>query len=367
MGTCMRRRDFLWSVAGPVMASASAAGGLKARVAAALRKKLDALLLPSGGVVPVRGKAADALVAMAFEILYGETGEARYRRAAITLADRTLAAMRASAVGVLPIKEKGEADTMSGGPPALGWYASILGELYGRTGGRDADLLYVAGVLDRFAWNPEGWWPATVDVRNGRPLVPLEKPTQINKNAAMAMACASLGEAVAYLGPKPAERLCAKTRRSLENHILPAQEKDGFWHYGGTGRDPNNKDVLGYFVLTTELLIWLGKFAPAYRTEAFVTALAKAEEFAARHIAPITDPFHGPATSPYSSRSTPKHYDLAQDPKRGFALGVVLAHGGHLEQATKIIDYVLDYFPPADRGEIGAKCAHDAATMVRLL
>jgi hypothetical protein len=361
----MRRRDFLWTAATSLVAAP--APGLKARVAAALRRNLDALLLPSGDLAPVKGKAADALVAMSFDILHGATGEAKYRRAAITLADRTLAAMRATPVGILAIKEKGANNVMGGGPPALGWYASILGDLYRRIGGREKDLLYIAGVLDRYPWNPKGWWSATVDVRNGQAVMDLDKPSQINKNAAIAMACAVLGDAVSKLDGKLAESLRAKTRQNLESQIIPEQQSDGFWHYGGTGNDPNNKDVLGYFVLAIELLVWLGKFAPQYRTEAFKKCLAKAEQFAATSIAPITDPYHGVPAVRRTTRATPEHYNLEEEPKRGFALGVALVDGKYMEQATRIIDHVLQYFPPADRGEIGAKCTHDAATILTLL
>ena len=361
----LHRREFLSTLAATL--AAAPAPGLKAQTAAALRKHLDLLLAPDGAPVALKGKAADALTAMCFEILHGFGGDGRHRHAALTLADRVLRNMRAMPAGVLAIKEKGESHTMGGGPPALGWYASILGYLYHLAGGRDADLLYLAGVIDRYPWNPGGWWAHTVDVRDGRPIGPLDKPSQINKSAAIAMAAAALGEYAAPLDAKLSASLRAKTRTCLDRHIIPAQESDGYWHYSGEKQDPKNKDVLGYFVLSTELLIWLARFAPAYRDAALARAIAKAEEFASRNIAPVTDPFTGSGISRWTTPSTPAHYNVAEEPKRGFALGVVLVDGGYSEQAEKIVVRALDHFPYGDRGQEAAKCAHDLATIVSLL
>jgi hypothetical protein len=360
----MRRREFLGTLVGSL--AAALAADLKTPAAAALRKHLDLVLAPDGAPVALNGKAAEALTAMCFEILYGVSGDPAHRRVAMILADRVLHNMKAMPVGVLAIKEKGEAGTMGGGPPALGWYASILGYLYHRAG-READVVYLAGVLDRYPWNPGGWWPASVDVRDGRPLIPIEKPSQINKCAAMAMACGALGEYVQPLDAKVAASLRMKTAKCLTAHIIPAQESDGFWHYGGEARDPKNKDVLGYFVLSIELLIWLVHFAPSYRSATLDRAIAKAEEFAARNIAPVTDPFTGSSLSRWTTAATPAHYDIAEEPKRGFALGVALLHGGYREQAEKIIGYALDHLRYGNRGEEAAKCAHDLATIVTLL
>src|SRR5207244_3808504 len=160
-----------------------------------------------------------------FEMMNEASSEARYRRAALQLADRVLAAMKKMPVGVLAIKEKekpGE-KVMGGGPPALGWYAAALGHVYRRAGGRGDDILYVAGVLDRFAWNPKGWWAATVDVKDGHSPLPLDKPSPVNKNCGMALAAATLSEAVKGLDAKLSESLRAKTLRCLHEQIFPAQ------------------------------------------------------------------------------------------------------------------------------------------------
>ena len=44
--------------------------------------------------------------------------------------------------------------------------------------------------------------------------------------------------------------------------------------------DPKDKDVLGYFMLTTKELMDLAAFNPAYREEKLNAALQKAQAFA---------------------------------------------------------------------------------------
>lgn len=336
----------------------------RARLLAVLRKHLDALLLPDGTAVPIKGKDGAALTAMCFEQIHGVTGDLRYRRAAMQLADGVLASMKAMPAGVLAIKEKGQEGVLGGGPPAFGWYTAILGHIYGQAGRRDADIKYLAGVLDRFAWNPKGWWSAAVDVRDGRSVVGLDKPSPVNKNAAMVMACGALSECVAPLDRTLAGNLRAKARKCLHDQIVPAQQADGYWHYGLTERDPNNKDILGYFMLTTGLLIRLQKLAPSCWNPAVAASVRKAEGFAAKHIVPMTAPFTSAAVSPRTTPATPSRYDSRTEPKRGFQLAVLLAHGKYSEEAEKIINYALDCFPHGDRGQEGAKCANDAAAIL---
>ena len=103
---------------------------------------------------------------------------------------------------------------------------------------------------------------------------------------------------------------------------------------------------------------------PAFRIPG--KAIAKAEEFAAKNIAPNTDPFPGKAAQP-KTKSTPAHYDVAADPKRGYMLAVALAHGKFREQGPPILNYALDHFPYGDRGQTGAHCAHDAASILSVL
>jgi hypothetical protein len=354
------RREFLW-MAAAIPARAQTAD-LKVRMAAVLRKHLDSLLSPDGSVARLKGKAADGMMAACFEIAHETFGEARYHAAALQLADRVLAGMRKMPVGVLAIKEKDKPGdkVMGGGPPALGWYAAALGHVCNRP----EDLRYVAGVLDRFAWNPKGWWAATVDVKDGHSPLPMDKPSPVNKNAGMALACATLSEAAKDTDAQLAASLREKTLRCLHDHILPAQLPDGFWHYGLTGRDPNNKDVHGYFLLTTELLIALTEFAPSFRDAALEKAIAKAEAYAAKNIAPNTDPYTGKAAAPKTA-STPAHYDVAADPKRGYMLSVALVHGKYNDQAEKIAGNALDHFPSGDRGQDGAHCAYAMALCQR--
>ena len=60
--------------------------------------------------------------------------------------------------------------------------------------------------------------------------------------------------------------------------MIPAQEADGFWHYSLSEKDPKNKDILGYFMLTTQVLMELQHFNPAYREPKLDAALGKAQD-----------------------------------------------------------------------------------------
>jgi hypothetical protein len=338
----MTRRGLLWLAA--AAPARTAPQPLKGRIAAALRKQLDLIAPPSGEPGRVKGKDAAALLAMSFELVHGLEKRPHYRAAALTLAGRVLREMQAMPAGVLMIKEK-RGGAMGGGPPALGWYAGFLGYIFHRAGGRAADLQYLAGVLDRFPWNPEGWWSATVD-SSGRSIMPLDKPTPVNKNAGMAMACAMLSEFVRPFDAAISSRLRDKTVRCLERQIFPAQVADGSWHYGLTGRDPNNKDATGYFMLTAGLLIRLSLFAPTFRSPALDRALARAAEYAARTV--------------------PGRYDCGDDFKRFSALALLLWHGGRTAEAAKALECTLGHYPYEDRGQEGGKAAIDAATILLL-
>ena len=52
----------------------------------------------------------------------------------------------------------------------------------------------------------------------------------------------------------------------------------------------------------------------------------------------------GKAAQPKTKIDT-GHYDVADDPKRGYMLAVALAHGKFQEQGTPILNYALDHFP----------------------
>ena len=246
---------------------------------------------------------------------------------------------------LLPIKEKerGEKKFLGGGPPALGWYAACVAWVLHRAGGREADIEYVAQVVDRFPWNPDGWWANTIEAATGRPGVS-ERPTPVNKNASMVMAAAVLAETLPPAGAALAARLRAKGLSCLRRRILPAQMSDGFWHYGLTDNDPKNKDVLGYFLLSAGLLVRVRRLAPSFRDAALDAALDRAAQFAATRIA--------------------GRYDAATDPRRVFDLILLLADTGRTAQAARILDSAFDQFPYGNAGQDGARCACDLATLL---
>lgn len=343
---------------------------LDARVLAATTRHLDLLLEKPERIDNLKGKSADGMMALAFYLTFESTGKPAYRTAALRLADRILVDMRATKFGVMYIKEKtkenGE-EIGGGGPPAMGWYVSALAYVLHREGNRARDLSYVAGVLDRFPWSEEGWWAATIDVRTGQSKLPLTKPSPINKNMAMAMSAGIVAHAINAIDPALSSRLAAKARHCLERQIIPAQEKDGFWHYGLTGNDPNEKDVYGYFMLTTCLLLQWRELGGLGLELPFAAALQKAGDFACTTIAPITDPFHGTSPRTHASRGTPKHFDVADEPKRSFQLGVVLIGTRHYEEGTRIVDTALQHFPFGDRGQDAAQAACYSSLVSRLL
>ena len=297
----------------------------RARLLATTTKHLDLLLQRDGKVAELKGKSADGMTALAFQLVHESTGEPRYRKAALELADRIVKAMRATRHGVLFIKEKEKGDGESidgGGPPAFGWYVSAAAYILRQEAGREDDLRYLATVADKFPWNENGWGANTVDNATGVPKESMAKAGAVNKNAGMALAAAMLAVSVQGFDPTLAARLKAKSDKCVYGQIVPSQEPDGFWHYGLSGNDPKGKDVLGYFMLTTEALAKLQHFAPE-QPPAMNAALAKAFAFARTQIAPMTDPNKGPA-SVRTTAATPKQFTLSKDPKRGFTLGLVL-------------------------------------------
>ncbi|MCL4401522.1 MAG: hypothetical protein M1436_02490, partial [Acidobacteria bacterium] len=310
----------------------------QAKLLASASKHLDLLLDANGGKVPaLRTKAADSMTAFAYYLAYEMTGNQRYRVAAKDLADRIVTRMKATKFGVLYIKDKEKASgekVSGGGPPSFAWYIASAGYIYHKEGGHDADLKYIATVLDWFPWNEEGWWSADIDVNTGISKEPLTHPSPINKNAAMAMASAMLSEYVRNLDAPMSVRLKHKADRCIYNQIIPAQLPDGYWHYGLTGRDPGNKEILGYFMITADSLLQLQHFTASYKDEVFQRTLDKASHFALDCIAPMTDPNRGPACR-YSTPSTPEHIVLADDARRGFQLGFLLISTGAYEEGMK--------------------------------
>jgi len=341
----------------------------QAKLRATLNRHLRLLLSGDGSVASLKGKTAAGNSALTFYLMFEATGEQGLQKAAVALADQVLKDMRATKHGVLPIKEKDKPDgeiILGGGPPALGAYTAGIAHILHREGGRNNDLRYIATVLDRYPWNPNGWWASTIDVETGDPKLPLDKPSIINKSAAIAMAAGIVSSYVRDIDLELASRLKQKADKCIYSQIIPAQETDGFWHYNISGRDPKDKDVLGYFMLTTKELMTLQRFNPAYREGRLNAALAKAQVFALRCIAPMTEPNTGPACLSHSTPGTPSHYSLT-DPKRSFQLGGILLGAGHVEEGIKIMNAALERFPYGNTGQDGGHAAESSALILSAL
>ncbi|MBL9201446.1 MAG: hypothetical protein JNL39_13130 [Opitutaceae bacterium] len=358
---------FLASPAALPAADAPLPSDFKAKLQTSLTRHLNQLLRDDGSVAAMKGKTAEGNGALAFYLMAGITGEPKFRTVALALADQVLKDMRATKHGVLPIKEKdkpGGATIIGGGPPALGAYTTAVAYILHQEGGRADDLKYLATVIDRYPWNEEGWWASTIDVETGESKQPLTKPAIINKTAAIAMAAGIISGYVREIDPALAARLKRKADQCIYGQILPAQLADGFWHYSLKGTDPKDKDVLGYFMLTTKELMNLQRFNPAYREARLFAALRKAQAFALRHIAPMTDPNTGTSTSEHATRGTPKHYVVTEDLKRSFQLGLVLLGGGHTSEGIKIMTPALERFPFGNAGQEGAHAAEPTALLL---
>lgn len=336
----------------------------QSKLRAATLKHLDLLLSDDGSVGAMKGKTSAGQEAFAFYLIFERTGNPKYRAAAVALADRILKDMRATKFGVLPIKEKekpGGDTIMGGGPPAFGFYTSRVAYILAKEGGRNDDLKYVATAVDQYPWNEGGWWSADIDVKTGDSKVPLSKPSPINKTASVAMAAGIISELIKEIDPALSAKLKQKADKCIYSQVIPAQEADGFWHYSLSGKDPKNKDILGYFMLTTEVLMELQRFNAAYREPKLNEALHKAQDFALKCIAPMTDPFTGPPCRVHSTPSTPSHYSFADESKRGFELGIILLEAGHLEAGMAITDASVKHFPYGNAGEDGAHAAEPLA------
>jgi hypothetical protein len=336
----------------------------------ATTKHLNQLSTEDGKVADLKGKSAAADTALAYYLLFQRTGTSRYRPAAVALADSVLREMKATKLGVLPIKEKETPDgteIMGGGPPAFGEYVATLAYIYNGEDKREEDLKYLGQVVDQFAWNENGWWAADVDVTTGQSKAPLTKPSPINKNASMVLAAGVLAEYLRKIDPPLAKRLKSKADKCLYEKILPAQEGDGFWHYSLVGKDPKNKDILGYFMLTTQFLAELQFMAESYHDKRLSAAILNAGAFAVKQIVPITGPNHETPNSGHTTGHTPAHYDLAVERKRGFQLGVVLTASRHLKEAIPIIDATLPHFPTGKMGQDGAHAVCPSALVLQMM
>lgn len=346
---------------------ASVSSDVRAELLATLCGHLDRLLLPGGAVRPLKGKTAEGQEAFAFYVAFECTGNAAYRRAAIDLAGRVIQGMRATRFGILAIKEKDKSDgevIIGGGPPALGFYTARVAYVLHREGGRAADLRYLAEVLDHYPWNEQGWWASTIDVKTGESKEPISKPSIINKSASMAMAAGIVSEYVAGIAPELAARLRQKAGKCIYDQILPAQEADGFWHYSLTGNDPRGKDVFGYFMLTTGVLMDLQNVNGAFRNEKLDTALRRAQSFAVRCLAPMTEPNLTSGCRERATPGTPLRYSMRDDPKRGFALARILIGAGHVKEGVPILHAALRHFPLGNAGQDGAHAAEPLALIL---
>jgi hypothetical protein len=336
----------------------------KSRLRMTMIRHLDQLIGDDGSVAALKGKSAEGSGAMAFYLMFETTGDQKYRKAALGMADQILKDMRATKFGVLPIKEKEKEDGktfIGGGPPALGAYTSATAYILHKEGGRNEDLRYIAQVMDEFPWNEEGWWSSDIDVKTGEPKVPITKPGIINKCAAIAMAAGMVSGYLQDIDPGLSARLKHKADKCIYAKIIPAQEADGFWHYSLQDKDPKNKDILGYFMLTTNELMNLQRLNPAYREEKLNAAVKKAQAFALKCIAPMTEPNNGPACPGHRTPATPSHYAVKDDLKRSFQLGRVLIGGGHAEEAMKILNAAVAQFPIGNAGMDGVHAAEPSA------
>jgi hypothetical protein len=357
----------LGPLAAPCSADSPLPADFKSKLQTTLTRHLNQLLNDDGSIVGMKGKTSEGNGALAFYLMFETTGEQKFRKAAVTLADQVLKDMRATKHGVLPIKEKdkpGGKTIIGGGPPALGAYASGVSYILHKEGGRSDDLIYIATVLDRYPWSEEGWFASTIDVETGESKLPMTKPAIINKTAAVAMAAGIVSGHVREIAPELAASLRRKADKCIYSQIIPSQLADGFWHYSLKDTDPKDKDVLGYFMLTTKELMDLQKFNPTYREEKLTAAVQKAQTFALKHIAPMTDPNTGTSSSGHATRDTPNHYSTKEDLKRSFQLGLVLLGGGHTDEGIKIMSTAIDHFPIGNAGQDGAHAAEPSALIL---
>ena len=93
-------------------------------------------------------------------------------------------------------------------------------------------------------------------------------------------------------------------------------------------------------------------------------ALEKASGFAAKCIAPIADPNNGPACRGRTTPGTPSHCTVSDDPRRGFQPGLILLASRNYEQAIRIMNETLEYFPYGDTGAEGSHAVHPCALML---
>lgn len=341
--------------------------GFNAKLQTTLTQHLNQLFNEDGSIALLKGKTAEGNNALAYYLLFEVTGEQKFRQAALELSNQVLTDMRATKFGVLPIKEKdkpGGETIVGGGPPALGAYTSSVAYILHKEVGRVDDLIYISKVLDQFPWNDEGWWASTIDVATGESKLPMSKPSIINKTVAIAKAAGIVSGYVRDAEPELALRLKQKADKCIYGQVIPAQEADGFWHYSLNDSDPKDKDILGYFMLTTNELMDLQQFNPVYREPRLDAALQKAQAFALKCIVPMTEPNVGCACEVYATRGTPSRYSLKEDAKRSYQLSAILIRGAHKEEGIKIMNAALSHFPIGNAGQDGAHAVEPSALIL---
>lgn len=337
----------------------------KSRLSTLLKDHLDTLIDQNGNVVDLDGKDAGGKTAFVFYLMYERTGKEQYRKAALQLADAILQDMKATPCGVLAIKEEDEVE--GGGPPSFAFITASIGYIYFREKGRTEDLKYIATILDNYPWNADGWWSASINTDICESRNPLTKQTPINKNASMAMACGMISKYVKKIDINLSNSLKQKVDKAIYSSIIPVQETDGFWHYNLNGNDPKDKDLLGYFMLSSNTLTTLEIFVPTFKqNKTFTSTLKRSYDFGLQCIAPIAAPNNGQSCANRTSPGTPTHFD-AEEPKRGFQLGMVLFAGGNMQEGSKIVDEASRFFPVGNRGQDGVQSAYPAALILKIL
>jgi len=309
----------------------------------AITGHLHQLLTPDGKAPELKGTSTIVRTAFAFCLLGEHSGDTRYIAAGRDLADGVLHEMRATKFGVLPADQATEADDApGGGPPALGEYVADLAYIYRYEDKREADLKYLGNVIDQYPWNEDGWWAADVDAATGKPESPPATPSPIYKNASLILAADILATALKDIDAPLAARLKAKADKCLDRKILPAQKRDGSWPYGLAGKDPADKDIVGYFLLTNRFLMELQHFF-VYDTR-LESAVERSGVFASKHLAP--DP---------------------KQPRRGFQVAILLAATGQTAACLKTIDTTLPQLPTGDTGPEGARAIESCALVLQML
>jgi hypothetical protein len=117
-------------------------------------------------------------------------------------------------------------------------------------------------------------------------------------------------------------------------------------------------------MLTTKVLMDLQKFNSTYCNEKLNSAVQKAQAFALKCIAPMTEPNNGPACREHATSSTPSQYSLERDSKRGFELGLILISGGNMDEGIKIMSASIQHFPFGNASQDGAHAAEPSALIL---